>query len=239
MSTATRQRASIQFRARSYTAFVLSPKPPIAVWLTELDDGLHRSAGFFSGRPVVLDLAALALKHSELINLIADLNKRDIRICGIEGADPSILGLGLPPPINGGHSVSRTGANTRSGEKLRPQKKLMERAPRPRSLLLNESVRSGQSVAFVGGDLTVIGSVASGAELLASGSIHIYGTLRGRALAGTGGDTRARIFCTNNEAELVAIDGVYQTADDMASSLRDRPIQVWLEGESLKVSALG
>ena len=63
--------------------------------------------------------------------------------------------------------------------------------------------------------MTVVGSVASGAEVVAGGSIHVYGTLRGRAIAGSTGNADARIFCRKLEAELLAIDGLYRTADDM------------------------
>ena len=76
-------------------------------------------------------------------------------------------------------------------------------------------MRSGQSIIFPEGDVTVLGSVGSGAEIVAGGSIHIYGTLRGRAMAGVNGNTTARIYCQKIEAELLAIDGFYQTADDI------------------------
>ena len=71
--------------------------------------------------------------------------------------------------------------------------------------------------------MTVLGSVASGAEVIAGGSIHIYGTLRGRAIAGSTGNARARIFCRKLEAELLAIDGLYRTAEDMGRSCAARP----------------
>ena len=86
-------------------------------------------------------------------------------------------------------------------------------------MLIESPIRSGQSVIFPYGDVTVLGSVASGAEIVAGGSIHIYGTLRGRAIAGSTGNARARIFCSRNEAELLAIDGYYQTAEDMDPNL--------------------
>ncbi len=104
-------------------------------------------------------------------------------------------------------------------------------------LLLDTPVRSGQSVVFPAGDVTVIGSVASGAEVIAGGSIHIYGSLRGRAMAGSAGNARARIFCRKIEAELLAIDGLYKTADDIDESLRSRPVQAWLEGDALMMAA--
>jgi septum site-determining protein MinC len=84
----------------------------------------------------------------------------------------------------------------------------------------------------------VLGSVGSGAEVMAGGSIHIYGTLRGRAMAGTSGNRSARIFCTHLEAELLAIDGYYRTAEDLDSDLRGRPIQAWLAGETLMIAEI-
>jgi septum site-determining protein MinC len=106
------------------------------------------------------------------------------------------------------------------------------------SLLVETSVRSGQSVVFADGDVTVLGSVGSGAEVVAGGSIHIYGTLRGRAMAGATGNPRARIFCHKIEAELLAIDGFYRTADEIDATLRNRPTQAWLDGGNMMIAAL-
>ena len=86
--------------------------------------------------------------------------------------------------------------------------------------------------------VTVLGSVASGSEIIAGGSIHVYGTLRGRAMAGTKGDGRARIFCRKNEAELLAINGFYRTAEDWDDAIRSHAIHSWLENGVLKVAPL-
>jgi septum site-determining protein MinC len=104
--------------------------------------------------------------------------------------------------------------------------------------MIEDPVRSGQSVVFIEGDVTILGSVGSGAEIVAGGSIHVYGTLRGRALAGATGNARARIFCNRVEAELLAIDSHYRTADDIEDALRCRPAQAWLEGGTLQISAM-
>jgi septum formation inhibitor MinC len=108
----------------------------------------------------------------------------------------------------------------------------------PASLLLDSPVRSGQSVVFRAGDVTVLGSVASGAEIVAGGSIHVYGTLRGRALAGSTGNPRARIFCRKIEAELLAIDGIYRTTEDLEPTLRSRAIQAWLQDDVMFIEPL-
>jgi septum site-determining protein MinC len=104
--------------------------------------------------------------------------------------------------------------------------------------MLESPIRSGQSIIFPAGDVTVLGAVASGAEVVAGGSIHIYGALRGRAMAGSMGNARARIFCSRNEAELISVDGYYQTAEEMDPNLRGRPTQCWLEDRVLSITAL-
>ena len=220
-------------------AFVLAPELPIGDWLAELDGQIARSAGFFVGRPVVLDLSGLALGKSDVASLIAELQARDVRIMGDEGTDPDCLGPGLPPLLRGGRPATGiiapdAAADSRSAAPAAPPKA----SPTPPFLLLDSPVRSGQSVVFPGGDVTIVGSVASGAEVVAGGSIHVYGALRGRAIAGSTGNARARIFCRRSEAELLAIDGWYRTADDMDENLRGRPIQAWLENDAVMVAAL-
>lgn len=101
------------------------------------------------------------------------------------------------------------------------------------SIVITEPVRSGQSILHPDGDVTVIGSVSSGAEIIAGGSIHIYGALRGRALAGVAGKDCARIFCSKLDAELVSINGLYKVADDFDGSLRNAPAQIRFEDETL------
>ena len=103
-------------------------------------------------------------------------------------------------------------------------------------MLIETPIRSGQSVIFPNGDVTVLGSVASGSEIVAGGSIHVYGTLRGRAMAGSIGNARARIFCMKNQAELLAIDGYYRTADEWDVNTQRQPVQCWLEDGALMVA---
>jgi septum site-determining protein MinC len=123
-----------------------------------------------------------------------------------------------------------------------PETPPADAAPSPRArascLFIDESVRSGQTIEFAEGDVTVLGSVGSGAEIVAGGSIHVYGTLRGRALAGVAGDRTARILCQRFEAELVAIDGSYRVAENLDPSLRGRPVQARLEGPGMTLTPL-
>jgi septum site-determining protein MinC len=98
-------------------------------------------------------------------------------------------------------------------------------------------VRSGQSIIFREGDVTIVGPVASGAEVIAGGSIHVYGPLRGRAIAGVTTGASARIFCRKLEAELIAVDGLYKTAEHWGADLRGRPAQIQRDRDALIVSA--
>lgn len=106
------------------------------------------------------------------------------------------------------------------------------------TLMIKAPIRSGQMIMHPHGDVIVLGSVASGSEIVAAGSIHVYGTLRGRASAGALGNTGARIFCRRNEAELLSVDGWYITAEDMEGVSRGKPVQAYLDGEGLRVETL-
>jgi len=220
-------------------AFVLAPLPPIPAWLAELDKWSQTSPDFFAGRPIILDLAAAALDEPGIAELIAILGERGIRVMGLEGVETDKLGPLLPPLLKGGRPAG--GAEAERTPHIGPKPVTMAepaQPPEPSSLLLESPIRSGQSIIFPYGDVTVLGSVSSGAEVVAGGSIHVYGALRGRAMAGSMGNARARIFCSRNEAELISIDGFYRTAEDMDASLRSRPTQCWLEDRVLTIAAL-
>jgi septum site-determining protein MinC len=230
VTDAALKRQSLMFRARSYMAFVLTPQPPIVDWLADLDASLERSKGFFGGHPVALDLSAVHLSATAIGHLIDNLAERNIRVLGIEGIEPGDGEARLPPILRGG----------RGSQSFELPERASPAAPKepPGSLLIQDPVRSGQSVVYMEGDITVLGSVGSGAEIVAGGSIHIYGTLRGRAMAGANGNARARIFCQRVDAELLAIGTYYTTAEDIEVSLRRGPAQAWLEGSTLKISAM-
>ena len=231
MTPKTRPRPSLRFRGRSFVALVLTPELPIEEWLGDLDGLLKRSPGFFRDRAIVIDVAALGPGKPDIDEVIAGLHQRGIRIMGIEGADPGELGLGLPPAIAGGRPAGDIALPESGPDGVPPA-----RAPAP--LVVDTPVRSGQSIIHPDGDVIVVGAVSSGAEIIAGGSIHIYGALRGRAVAGSMGNAQARIFCRKLEAELLAIDGLYHTAEDVEPQLRGRPVQVWLTGDTMMFSAL-
>lgn len=248
MTAVVNTRHSIRFHGRSYHAMVLAPEPPLESWLTEMDAWLERSPGFFLGRPVVLDLSVLRPGKQGVADLLKELAERNIKVMGIEGAEPSWLDFAMPPLLLSGRqsgitdvlgkdlpaapAESDASPASPAPQASKPPAAVAKHAEHPNSLLLDSSIRSGQCILHPEGDVIIVGSVASGAEVIAGGSIHIYGTLRGRAIAGSR-DSRARIFCRKLEAELLSIDGLYMVADDMPAHLRGKPIQVWLDGDSL------
>lgn len=116
---------------------------------------------------------------------------------------------------------------------------LKEANPAGKSIeVIDRPVRSGQQVYFPDGDIVVLQHTSAGSEILAGGSVHVYGSLRGRVLAGIQGDRSARIFCQKLEAELVAIAGNYRLLDDIETDLKGKPAMVWLEGEKLKIAPM-
>lgn len=242
MSVQASPSTPVRFRGRSLMALVLRPEPPIDAWLVGLDDLLGRSPGYFTSRPVVADLSAMAGEGDQLVRLMDKLQGRKIRVMAIEGADPERLGLDLdrlPPVVEGGRPASAPAVP----DPAQPDAATLAAAVAAQqirtvpSLMIDKPVRSGQSVTFAEGDVTILGSVASGAEVMAGGSIHIYGTLRGRAMAGFA-HKDGRIFCSKLHAELLAIDGIYKTADEMDATLRGKAVQAWTSGDTLVIAGL-
>jgi septum site-determining protein MinC len=221
-------------------ALVLAPEVPLNDWLKALDAQMERSPNFFDARPVVVDLGAVPREQRGVAQFLQLLEQRGIRIIGTEGAHPSWDGIeawGRPLPVSAkpGREIAAPEAEP---AKSAPPVEAAPPGAEANTLLIDQPVRSGQSIVFERGDITVLGSVASGAEVMAGGSVHVYGTLRGRAIAGLSGHPGARIFCSKLQAELLAIDGVYQTADNMPAKVLGKAVQVWLDGEQMKISVL-
>ncbi len=220
---------------------MLEPWAPVSEWLAELDEVARQSFAFFANRPVVLDLSTLQPTRGEAESLLAALKARAIRVIAVEGVDADLLGPALAPLASGMASAKIIEFPAAGGE---IQRKVESPAPlppaqaAPASMVIDKPVRSGQSVYFPDGDLTVVGSVSSGAEIIAGGSIHVYGALRGRAVAGATGDGNARIVCRRYHAELVAIDGNYMAAEESPQKLVGKPVHIRLQGGSLLTQVL-
>ncbi|HET7687748.1 MAG TPA: septum site-determining protein MinC [Candidatus Macondimonas sp.] len=187
---------------------------------------IEQAPDFFKGAPIVLDLQAVPEGDWDLSALVERLRALDLVPVAVRGADSvheqqaRTLALGVL-------------AESRSTGEPRPA--VVETTPTTR--LVTEPVRSGQQI-YAKGDLIVVGPVSHGAELLAEGNIHVYGALRGRALAGLRGERSARIFCRALEAELISVAGYYRLAEDVEPTLRGQGVQIYLEGENLHVLPL-
>ena len=229
---------------RSYLAFVLAPELPFVDWLEELDRRVESSLSFFVNRPLVLDLTSVAPTKAETIEIIAFIEERSLRLIAVEGVPidwlPERLAP-LPGKVQAAGMFEPRDENKPS-RPTPPPAAVWETEPSIGSpcaaLLINEPVRSGQSIIYPHGDVIVVGSVASGAEIIAGGSIHVYGSLRGRAFAGTNGNTNARIFCSRFDAEIMVIDGLYKTADDFDLALRGSAVQARLDRNVMSIEQM-
>jgi septum site-determining protein MinC len=232
-------------------ALIVAPEAPLEPWLAALDEQMSRSAGFFTDRPIVANLAAINDGKQNLGEVLDALASRDLRIVGLEGVDPALLsGTGWErlPKLSQGREMRAQAMADREISVPGAAEPVAEPEPvaaaeeakgaRPASLLIDRTVRSGQSVVFEDGDIIVVGSVSSGAELIAGGSIHVYGSLRGRAIAGIRTGGTARIFCRKLMAELIAIDGIYDMAEHWGDSRHGCAVQIELDTDRLKVSPL-
>ena len=235
MTLHARQQQAISFRGRSLLAFVLTPTAPVATWLAEMDAWLDRSPGFFNEKPVMLEISGLTIDAAAYRALIGDLARRNLRVMAVEGAAPEHLADDLPPMVSSGRPASAAALLDQSANQAaRPEPRA---EARPAALVIDANVRSGQSICHPEGDVTVIGSVASGAEVIAGGSIHIYGALRGRAMAGVSGAPDARIFCRKLHAEFLSIGATYKAAEHMGS-LEGRSIHARLDGMKMHIVVL-
>lgn len=209
----------------------------------QIDEQLARAPGFFARMPVLLTLPG-ALPDLQRVTEI--LHKADLSVVGVLDASDATAqaareaGLGLmsspgknaktpePPPSTPAEAPREKRARANGSDESGVSSKTPTR-------LITKPVRSGQQIYARGGDLVIAASVSEGAEVLADGHIHVYGALRGRALAGASGDAQARIFCRRFEPDLVAIAGCYKVADAMDEGVRSRTVQVRLDDDNLMI----
>ncbi|HEX7045329.1 MAG TPA: septum site-determining protein MinC [Burkholderiales bacterium] len=198
----------------------------------QLDARIAAAPDLFANFPVLLDFEALP-EETQLAFDIARfdrlLRERSLIPVGIRGA------CGVLAGIAAGVGLGTLAAGAAAAPRRAPREGA---EPRAANLLVKEPVRSGQQIYAKGGDLIVLATVSPGAEILADGNIHVYGTLRGRALAGVAGDTGARIFCRSLDAELVSIAGHYRVSEQIQDAERAQPVQIYLRDERLIIEKM-
>ena len=206
----------------------------------EIGEQVALSPGFFADAPVVLDL-----KDSLGCTSVADytslrqlLRRHGMIPVGVQNA--SALQLRAAKAVDLSAVAGAAGAAARRPAERAPaaleraaDRPAADRPAESRTRLLTQPVRSGTQIYAKGGDLVVVAPVSAGAELIADGHIHVYGALRGRAIAGATGDTSARIFAHRFEAELVSVAGRYIVSDAIPPEHRSQPAQVALIDDRL------
>jgi septum site-determining protein MinC len=234
-------RVSFRLLGRSILAFTLTPERPVVDWFRELDQRVLGSFGFFTNRPLVLDLTSIAPTKAEALEVVARVEERNLRLVAVEGINPDWLPHRLAPLPRSFQSLVPQDATKMPWDETPKAADPVEVSTPEKpcaTLLVEQQVRSGQTIIFPDGDVTIVGSVASGAEIIAGGSIHVYGTLRGRAFAGNNGNAKARIFCSKFDAEILVIDGLYKTADDFDHHLLGFPVQARLDRDVMNIEAM-
>lgn len=220
----------LEFKGRMMTLTVVRvTQVHLDILATQLEAQLARSPGFFSGLPLLLELADEQIAVEGVVDLLRQHGLTPVAVYRPSKQQAQAArdaGLGV---IDDGGTPRVASADTTTFAKK-------ETCTAAR--IVTEPVRSGQQIYARGGDLVIVNAVSAGAEVIADGCIHVYGALRGRALAGVQGDTAARIFCRDMGAELVSIAGVYKVAEDIKETVLGRSVQVYRDGEKLKIEKL-
>ncbi len=200
----------------------------------QLEKTIKQAPNYFTNAPVIIDLSPIKDKDALDLAQISDLLKqKNIIPVGIRGlaenkqAIAKELGLAIlkstpAPEKKPGNNIVKPKPTKSSATKI-----------------VTKPIRAGTQVYAKGGDLLVLAGVNSGAECFADGNIHIYGPLRGRALAGVSGDSNARIFCKSLDAELIAIAGHYEVKENINAPTNNQGmIQIYLNDKKLEINTI-
>ncbi|MGH8051179.1 MAG: septum site-determining protein MinC [Arenimonas sp.] len=221
---------------------------------TEMQERVSRAPKLFERAAVILDFGGLSkCPDAKTVNTLIDaLKSANVLPVGIAYGTSAIeelsvqVGLPLLAKFRASYESQTTVA-------VEPQEKKTARKAEPETetpapavvvaksepgIMHTQPVRSGQQIYAQNKDITVMATVGAGAEVIADGSIHIYGALRGRALAGASDNVNARIFCREFHAELVAIAGHYKVLEEIPKNLLGKAVQIYLEKDQLKIEEL-
>ena len=237
MSKVRMSNTPIELKGSSFTLSVVhlhDAKPEVI--RQALEDKIAQAPAFLQHAPVVINISALdeAVNWSALHKAIASTGLRVIGVSGCKQAElkAEIDRAGLPLLTEGKEKPRQPSV---------VEAPIVEEpvvAPITKTRLIDVPVRSGQRIYAPGCDLIVTSHVSAGAELIADGNIHIYGMMRGRALAGAGGDREAQIFCTHLTAELVSIAGEYWLSDQIPAEYYGKAARLLLADNALTVQPL-
>ncbi len=221
----------------------------------QLTDKVAQAPNFFHQAPLVLDFNAIQAEDEplDLPALIQLIRQRNLVPVAVRSANEQQQALAVSLSLGVLSASPRAERNAKPIATPEADAKAEPEVPAPTELtaidtfpqpyigatkIITQPVRSGQQVVNLQGDLIILASVSPGAEILSHRHIHVYGALRGRVLAGVNGDTEARIFCQQLEAELVSVAGHYQVNEELPDQFRGKAVQVFLEEERLKYQSL-
>ncbi len=261
-----RETLAVHIRGASYTLLVLTlPDPKDQAFYSRLADKIGQAPNFYRLAPVVVDLKDLAdappfnmaemgrrLRQHSLIpigvqNGTAEQNKVavDAGWTVFREGRPALVEIdgdgekrATEPEVSAAAPAAKDAAEPAAADAAPAVAAAVSDRSDASAMVITQPVRSGRQVYAHQGDLVVLSTASPGAELLADGHIHVYGPLRGRALAGVSGDIRARIFCRSLEAELVSVAGYWRVRDDIAEDLIGKPVQIYLQGERVMIEPL-
>jgi len=213
----------------------------------ELEQKVHQSPEFFKQSPIVFGFDRLDETEQQLVDiksLIAVCRSLDLIPAATRGGSDNVknqsLQQGLAYIPRGRLKAVETDipAKKQEDEKASKEASTDKNAVKANAKIVSHPVRSGQQVYAPEGDLIVLSSVSPGAEVIAEGNIHVYGALRGKALAGVQGNQQARIFCSRQEAELVSIAGEYLVGETLKQTHWKEPVQIFLDEGNLTIKSL-
>ncbi len=237
---------SFQLKGSLFTLSVLQLRHhDLAALAAQLSEKIKLAPKFFNHAPIVIDLhdPNLLVDQIDFKELKKVLTQNQLIPVGVRSgkqeaqAKAEAAGFAIMPDT---HQVMKKSAETKTEATAGDLEQAEKDQPQTvhGSRLITQPIRSGQQIYAQDGDLVIVSSVSPGAELLADGNIHVYGTLRGRALAGINGNTRARIFCNRLEAELVSIAGQYKIFEDIQEHNDEHAKQLYLRDGQLIISSL-
>ncbi len=228
---------------------LLDPRPEAVV--PAIGDQFRRAPGFLRFAPVVLGLGDLEVPADQVDfqGLIAGLRGLEIVPIGTTGGTPELrnaaMAYGLPPIRSAGGKETEEPAPAPAAAQAEQPAPVPPPPPLPPAgtarptMVVDQPVRAGQRVWAQGGDLVVTATVNAGGEVIADGNIHVYGALRGRAIAGGGDNAEARIFAQNFDPELISIAGYYAVREGLAGAPIGKAVQVRLTGERMRFDPIG
>ncbi|WP_394754699.1 septum site-determining protein MinC [Crenothrix sp.] len=206
----------------------------------QLQEKIKLAPEFFKNSPVVIDLKEITKQNIALdVAAITEITRKyGLLPIGIRGGsqqqNKDSLELRIPVYSNSNRTTGTEAQKPTpaAAADISPKKD----AP-PTAMVITQPIRSGQRI-YSHGDLVILAQVSAGAEILAEGNIHVYGSLRGRALAGVQGNTHARIFCTHLQAELISIAGNYKISEDLGKGFYNKPVHIYLKDYTLVIKEL-